>query len=60
MDTPSLTDLQRLVLANLLLGRENAQLKLDLFLKDVTVPGYDLQTNGDYVRKADPPKPAAP
>ncbi len=54
MDAPQLTDIQRLVLTNLLMGRELAQLKLDAFIKDTTVPGYDLQSNGDYV-----PKPVA-
>ncbi len=48
-DAPILTDTQRLVLANLILGRENAQLKLDLFIRDARVVGYDLQTDGTYV-----------
>jgi hypothetical protein len=53
---PKLTTEQRLVLANLILTRDNAQLKLDAFVQSITVPGFDLTTAGDYVAKAPEPK----
>ena len=56
-EAPTLTDLQKLTLQNLLLARDNAQLRLDAYVKELTVPGYDLVGTGTYVKtpKADTP-----
>lgn len=50
---PKLTDVQRLTLSNLLLARDNAQLRLDAYVKDIAVPGYDLTTAGEYVKQTE-------
>lgn len=47
---PKLTEVQKLTLTNLILMRDNAQLRLDAFVKELTVAGYDLTTAGDYVK----------
>lgn len=52
-DAPKLTDVQRLTLQNLILSRDNAQLRLDAFVQSITVPGYDLTTTGDYVKQTE-------
>lgn len=51
---PKLTDVQRAQLTIAILTRDNAQLRLDALVKELTVPGYDLTTTGEYVKKLDP------
>lgn len=52
-DAPKLTDVQRLTLTNLILARDNAQLRLDALVRELTVTGYDLTTTGDYVKQTE-------
>lgn len=51
---PKLSDAKRAQLTIAILTRDNAQLRLDALVKELTVDGYDLTTNGDYVNKAEP------
>lgn len=53
-DGPKLTDVQKLTLQNRILSFQLAQAQLEAAVKDLQVPGYDLDLNTQtYVKKPD-------
>jgi hypothetical protein len=50
---PTLTDAQKAQLTIAILTRDNAQLRLDALVKELSRDGYDLTAAGDYVKKAE-------
>lgn len=53
-DPPVLTDLQKLTLQNRVLAYQLAQAQLEAVIKDLAVPGYDLDlVTLSYVKKKD-------
>lgn len=54
---PKLSDLNILRLQNALLTRDLAQARLDALVRELTVPGYELQASGDYIKATEKEKP---